>query len=203
MKSLLLKDFIAMKKCARLMAVILIFYIALFGLLIKDITVVSLVLTIIMTVMPTATFSYDELCKWDTFALSLPVRKKDIVLSKYIFTFICAGFGSAFSLLLCFIFQNVTQESLLQVYFCLFYALFCTAIILPLLYLLGSVKARLLTIIIYLLPAFLFSFLVKTSSIQISTAAFFSFTAISPLLLIIFLIMSYVISCWIFRRKER
>lgn len=203
MKSLLWKDFITMKKYLRLMAIILAFYVVLFGFLVKDVTIASLMLTVIVTIVPTATFSYDELCKWDHFALSLPVRKKDIVLSKYVVTLICAGIGSALSLLLCAFAGKITQESLVQIYFCLFYALFCTAIIIPLLYRFGSVKARLLTIVVYMLPALLFSLLMEYSSVSISDHDFFAFTAASPFLLIAFLLFSYWLSCRIFSKKDR
>lgn len=203
MKSLLWKDFITMKKYLKLMAIMLVFYVVLFGFVIKDVTVASLMLTIVVTIVPTATFSYDELCKWDNFALSLPVRKKDIVLSKYIVTLICAGVGAVLSLLLCAFAGKITQESLVQIYFCLFYALFCTAVIIPLLYRYGSVKARLLTIVVYMLPAFLFTVLVEYGSVSISDHTFFVATAASPFLLIAVLIVSYALSCRIFRKKDR
>ena len=60
MKSLLWKDFITMKKYLRLMAIMLAFYVVLFGFLVKDVTIASLMLTVIVTIVPTATFSYDE-----------------------------------------------------------------------------------------------------------------------------------------------
>ena len=43
------------------------------------------VLAVLAAMMPVTAFSFDEKAKWDKYALSMPVSRRDLVLSKYIF----------------------------------------------------------------------------------------------------------------------
>ena len=59
-----------------------------------------LVLPIIAVIMFLSTFSYDDFNKWDAYAITLPVLRKNIIKSKYIATLIIILASSLLGLLI-------------------------------------------------------------------------------------------------------
>jgi hypothetical protein len=92
MKGLILKDLMNLKKQMRIYAVFMLFY-AFFALYGKNASFMVGIIIIFCVMLPVAAFSYDERVKWDRYALSMPVSRLDIVLSKYLLTlmFVLAG----------------------------------------------------------------------------------------------------------------
>ena len=98
MKGLLLKDLLNLKKSIKLMLIIGIAYSIFFSTF--EPTTLTGLLTLLFAMQSLSSFSYDEFSKWDCYALSMPLSKKDLVLSKY---FLFIGFpiiGSFLSIII-------------------------------------------------------------------------------------------------------
>ena len=64
---------------------------------------VALFLPLLITGFNKTIMVYDTQCRWDKMAIALPVTRKKIVASKYLFFVILATLASAISLSLCFV----------------------------------------------------------------------------------------------------
>ena len=152
-------------------------------------------------------FAYDELSKWDTYALSLPVTKKQIVLSRYLLGILFDTAGFLISILLALAARKLDSELSLIIYCFFAGSLFIMALMMPLLYKFGTQKARIWLIVLFLAPT-AGAALLKNLGINFSALSSIS-NATAELLTIIFLpaalllyIGSYFLSCWIFQNKE-
>lgn len=85
MKALLMKDLYVVNKQLRLYLLILVVFIAFnrdFG---------SIFLPVWCSMLPYTSIAYDEQSKWDTLAGMMPYSIRDLVLSKYVFGWICVA----------------------------------------------------------------------------------------------------------------
>jgi hypothetical protein len=151
MLGLIVKDLLCLKKSALKMVVILGLYIVIFYSA-NNIVFLCAMIIMISTMLILNTFAYDELSKWDYYALSLPVTKKQIILSKYLLTVLFDFIGILITLLLYLIKRQLNLEAALSICALAATALIMAAILLPLLYKLGTQKARIWMIMIFLLP---------------------------------------------------
>ena len=92
MSGLLLKEFLSAKKYLRSLAGLLFLYIGL-SLVWKNVSFLTGVSALVSVMIGFSSFSFDVQSKWDCYALSLPVRRKDVVKSRYLFSLICVGVG--------------------------------------------------------------------------------------------------------------
>ena len=84
MKGLLIKDILNMKNYMKQLVLVLIFFIA-YGIFLKNGTFVGTMITLMLSMQVITTMSYDEYAKWDKYALTMNINRKDIIISKYIF----------------------------------------------------------------------------------------------------------------------
>ena len=167
----------------------------------------SAMITVIFTMMILNTFAYDEMSKWDYYALSLPVTKKQLVLSKYLLTVIFAFAGTWLSSMVSLVTHRWNAESFTGLYALGSTALMLAAILLPLLYKLGTQKARIWMFILFLTPTavlillngigFHLSFLTNISDSAVEQFVYL----LLPTSLVLY-ICSYFLSCKIFQNKE-
>ena len=98
MKGLILKDLLNLRKNLKTIIIMCLFYTLLFSTL--NPTSLSGMITILFAMQILTTFSYDDYSKWNMYALSLPITKKQLVLSKYILGISFIIFGGVFSFIL-------------------------------------------------------------------------------------------------------
>ena len=98
MKGLILKDLLNLRKNLKTIIIMCLFYTLLFSTL--NPTFLSGMITILFAMQILTTFSYDDYSKWNMNALSLPITKKQLVLSKYILGISFIIFGGVFSFIL-------------------------------------------------------------------------------------------------------
>ena len=84
MKGLIIKDILNLKNYMKQLILVLIFFIA-YGIFLKNGTFVGTMITLMLSMQVITTMSYDEYAKWDKYALTMNINRKDIVLSKYVF----------------------------------------------------------------------------------------------------------------------
>ena len=162
MKGLILKDIINMKMYGKSMLILILF----FGVTgafqgstataLPMLGSMSVVLTMIVTIN---TFSFDAAAKWDGYALSMPIRRKDVVASKYLlfigisvvlvaFFTLCAAVLNLFSPIEDFAGQLLTMAASTAATWLIL------SVMLPLLYKFGVEKSRILLIVVALIPTF-------------------------------------------------
>ena len=83
MKGLLLKDFFSLRSQGKLYLALLVFYVF-FGISTKNISMTGAFMVLVSSMLPITCLSYDESCKWDRFALTMPVSRLQMVLGKYL-----------------------------------------------------------------------------------------------------------------------
>ncbi|HBL68905.1 MAG TPA: ABC-2 transporter permease, partial [Firmicutes bacterium] len=82
MKGLIIKDFFALARQARIFLAATAFYL-IYSITTKNITMFAVMFTMFMGFLPINTMAFDEQSKWNKYALSMPLTRTDIVLSKY------------------------------------------------------------------------------------------------------------------------
>ena len=206
MKGLLLKDLYILKKYGKTVLALILFF-ALFAVFSKDAGFLSGMIIFVGTTMAINSFSYDDLSKWESYVLSMPVKRRTVVLAKYCFTLILAVGSTLFSIVLNAILgllrQNIDMSAILPVAgLMLELVLFMNAVILPLIYKFGVEKSRLLMIVVYAIPAVLVVSVLNFGASFTGCLPFGLLAALSPLIVAAVFAGSYVLSCRIYEKKE-
>lgn len=206
MKGLILKDFIAIKKQGRVLILLALFYIV-YSVAIKNISMFGVMISLICTMMAITTLSYDEYYKWDKYALSMPISRKTIVLSKYLLGLLADLVGMAVVLPISIIIGVLTPkvdivETLLMVLAFGATALTFLAIVLPVFFKFGMEKGRLIMMAIIFLPTVL-GLIISKLGMQPPSEAFLN---VLPYMLVfgfvIVIVLSIQISIAIYNKKE-
>ena len=91
MTGLLMKDLLNIKRTLLGMLGLMAIYGVVFSALMGDASsFLSSMLTVIFITVTVSSFSYDALVRWDRYALSLPVSRRDLVASKYLLAVVLA-----------------------------------------------------------------------------------------------------------------
>lgn len=217
MTGLILKDMINLKKNLKIFAVLTAFY-AFLAYSSSDVSFFSSIFTLLFAVLTLSLYSYDEAVKWDTYALTMPIYKENIVQSKYIMmlllTIVGALLGTAISAFIDIILREgdnfptiIRSCSLGAAVVVLFYS-----ITLPFITKLGVEKARLVFFAVYIIPFAIYFFIhkgIENGSMKLSDSlkdviSIFikNVVFILPLVVLAALIISYNISVRIFQKKE-
>ena len=206
MKGLILKDFLMMKSYVKTLAALFLIY-AVMGFYNKNASFISFVIIFVSILMVMTTFSYDNYSKWDLFALSMPIRRKTMVTSKYLYALILCGGSTLISIAVSIGTSLITGqgefEEILGVnYSVAAAAVLVIAILIPAIYKFGVEKGRFILIAVYLIPVLL-AFILPQNLIpvpteqQVMTALY-----VSPIFLLLIFVLSYWLSCRIYLKKE-
>ena len=99
--------------------------------------------------IPVTLFAYDERAKWDSLAIMMPISTRNLVLSRYVFSWLATAYA-----VLCYLagqafFQEgITKESLVILGAILALLLVVQAIYFPILFRFGSEKGRMLLFVV-------------------------------------------------------
>ena len=85
MRGLIMKDMLTIAKQAKAFLILILFFAV-----IPSFSGSSFAM-LYAAMMPISALAYDENCKWDQLAAMMPYSVRDIVLSKYLFGYICPG----------------------------------------------------------------------------------------------------------------
>ena len=89
MKGLLLKDIINLKQQGKIYIFIIAIWFAI-AITSRDGNFFGGVMTMFTVLVPISAAAYDDKAKWDRYALTMPISRWDLVLSKYLLALICA-----------------------------------------------------------------------------------------------------------------
>lgn len=161
MKGLLLKDFYTIWKGGRIFLILYVFMAAVSGVNIQNGWSYMGFWLVMMDSQTSSTFSYDHSCNWNRFALTMPVTRKDVVRSKFLLQLLIVC-GSTLAYLVLAAIVSLVLRTFEVKAFC--NMLFAAWLVLWVVLLMGSVStlllfrfppeyARLISILIYVIPA--------------------------------------------------
>lgn len=216
MRGLVIKDILNLRKgIATTLFMISVYGIFSYGT--GDMSMLIGMTTFIMTSMAVSSMTYDDMSKWDSYALAMPITRRDIVLSKYILSLILCTIAtivaSIFSILITyirgdFISMGNVQEILVIAYIMFLICMVFTSIITPLIFKFGVENARVLMVGSVFIPIGIGYLLVKIGVLSSSIEQLPSGEQLkimlyaSPIILILILMLSASTTYEIYRRKD-
>ena len=171
-----------------------------------------LVLPIIAVIMFLSTFSYDDFNKWDAYAITLPVLRKNIIKSKYIATLIIILGSSLLGLLISLLISVLPNQIFsLDIFIeeflsAILGAIIFISIMFPLIYKIGIEKARISVFVVVFGLLIVFNFLggfIDFSRVleKLNSLSDVWFIVI-PIIAMLFILVSYIITSRIYLKKE-
>ncbi|MEY9975939.1 ABC-2 transporter permease [Lysinibacillus sp. RC79] len=207
MTALLLKDFMTIQRQIKSQAsfLIIILFMAIF---MQKGSLLLAVIVFIVTIQATTAITYDEHSNWDKYANTLPISKGDIVLSKYMLSFLLMIIGLVIALPIVFLMNHFTNNLASAEFFLTFNLTvvlsFCIlALLIPIYIKFGAIKGRIALFALCFIPGFLFGLLKEyfpDMTLTLSNLKQYMFLAPFAGLLILWL--SSLISTAIYQRKE-
>jgi ABC-type transport system involved in multi-copper enzyme maturation permease subunit len=216
MKGLVLKDFINLKKNIKIFGALSVFYIFL-SLAMDNSSYFGTMFTFVFAMLTLSTYSFDEQAKWDSYALTMPVTREQVVRSKYVIMLLLTVTSMVFSfgvlLLLNLVMKSenlytgILASALGAAVVLIFYC-----ITIPFITKLGVEKSRFILVAIYMIPFFAGSMIFKAvrerypeppqSLIRIGKFLVEYAYLLIPVVILIALLISYSVSVGIYRKKE-
>ena len=206
MKGLLVKDLLMMRQHIFLTLVIILVY-AFVAVTANGMAEVFSFITIFLGIFfPVNTLAYDDKAHWDRLALSMPVSRTTVILSKYLLSLGFMVVLSAVSLFFIWAIQKgaVTTEDFLGVAGVLALGVTLVSIMLPLMFKFGVEKARIIIFLVAILPVLASMLISKFDvSVEWSVLSDIKTAALCIGVAVIFLLaVSFLCSLSIYRRKE-
>jgi len=206
MTGLILKDLMYLRRTAKVLIFLLVFYFILFtaiGSKSSASGILSGVVVMLTIILATNAFAYDETAKWRVYELSLPVTKSRIVLARYLLTLIFSTALALISLLMELVgFREITMETAVSLWVSWGFSLLFCAILFPAMYKYGTQKARLLLMVVVLLPVMGLVLLSKANLPAPSESALLLAVRLIPIFSVAAYFVSYLISCRVFGREK-
>jgi ABC-type transport system involved in multi-copper enzyme maturation permease subunit len=207
MKGLVLKDLYNLKKYGKTVFLISGFFIMIIFMMGNADLFLGMIV-LMLTLTSITSFAYDSQSGWEIYVSSLPVSRKEVVLSKYVLSLLLALTGGLVALLVGWVnglIKNSSNftESLVFSYSLFAVAVFFISILLPLIYKFGEERSRLVVIAIVAVPTAIFLVLGQTGNVVAPDEQTIRRLVIwSPLVLVACSVLSFAVSNAIYRGKE-
>lgn len=201
MKGLLLKDILNFKK----QGLMFLFLIALWffiGIKNKDMYYLSGIIAMMTLLVPITVISYDEKAKWERYALTMPISKGTVVVSRYLLTIAISVVGGALSIIAGLMISTSIKEVLLTNMSVISIGLLIIAFAFPFIFKYGVEKGRLIMIFIFLIPTLVFTFASEFNIPMLSEKVIMQLVYFLPLITLVIIICSIQVSKMIYSKKE-
>ncbi|MDD6794688.1 MAG: ABC-2 transporter permease [Clostridiaceae bacterium] len=202
MKGLILKDLLQLKTYSKSLMLIFVFF-TIISFTNNNPSFASVSIIVLSCMMVITSFAYDNIGKWDGFALCTPIKRNQIVFSKYALALLLVFFGTVISFISTYIFTIVKKvefgmEAAVTIGVGLEVAIILISIMMPLIYIFGVEKSRYIFMIVVLIPTLMgvFGIGVPNYNILLILLKF------SPVFTILVFMLSYFISSAVFDKKE-
>lgn len=209
MIGLLLKDLYTLRQYGKTMLFMLVFFGVISAGLDNPATFFEGFIILMAMMLTITSFSYDALSKWDRYALSLPVTRKEVVASKYLLSIVLCLIGTGLSFLISTAVLTIKPvedfgitEHLYVTGAIVCAALFFAAILLPLTFRFGVEKSRIFMIAIFAAPTAMVIVLGKLKVPMPTEASLLNLAKFLPAAVIVLYLLSYLVSVRIFAKKE-
>ncbi|GAB6107355.1 ABC-2 transporter permease [Fusibacter bizertensis] len=202
MNGLIYKDMINLKAQARVMVLLIVVY-AVIAVSSGSTVMLCAMMSILSAMMPLTAMAYDEKSKWDKYAMTMPVSRRDLVLSKY-------WLGGGF-LLLTFVINvvfnlivgiMVTDEIFLVSLALLAAGVWFMSLTLPLVFKFGVEKGRTAMFILIALPTIVAVLFSKLNLPMPSESFWKMLPIVIAVTSVLVLVLSMLISISIYQKKE-
>ena len=202
MKGLVLKDLLVLKTTMKTVIVIIV----LFGFMgaMSGSTYMTTFASVYAAILPMTCMAYDERSHFNRYAVTMPVKPAHIALSKYVTGLVLAAVAMVIAVLM----AVVTKVSILEtVLTCIAIPLIYHTFMLPLMFLFGTEKSRIIILIGVVVPALLFGFaedagVLEAALSRISNTSATVLGAAAAVVLIAMYVVSIFISITICKKKE-
>lgn len=210
MKGLMIKDFYILWKRGKILLAVLAVYTFMSFYMSQSFTLSFMVVMISIT-LPMTAMAYDERGRFDAYACALPVSRTAVIRARYLMALLLILGGTVFSLAVSVVFAlvqggGIQLEAMVAAGASLLVALFYLSLILPFIVWLGTEKARIIMMAVFLVPflsLFLFEEPIKRLINSLPEETLFrTAVIILPLAAVLFFVLSYFISVRLYRRKE-
>ncbi len=201
MKGLLLKDILNLKQQGKIYLAILGVWL-LVSFMNKDANFFASVMMIFAAMLPMSAVAYDEKAKWDSYALTMPFTKNDLVLSKYLLALIGSLVGSIVSLAVGLLLDNEFAALLTTVKLYLSIGMIIASIVLPFIFKLGAEKGRLIIMLMFIIPSAFVMIITKINVPMPNERQIMFAIDMLPFIALVIVVVSIMISQSIYNRKE-
>lgn len=207
MKGLLIKDFLLLRSYTKSLLLVLVLFLVI-GMSSGTAFVVGMVM-IQCVMLAVSTFSYDDMAKWNTYMLSMPVSRKTAIREKYMLALLLSLAGAALSLAAGLasgaLRGNVDlKEVLATIGGCVVMACLYVSLMIPLTCRFGAEKMRFLLIAVFFALFFILigGYVLLKRSVPDAEEVILRAWPVLPILLIAAPVVSYFISVRVFLKKE-
>lgn len=218
MTGLLLKDLLVLQKSLKTYVLFLGGYLvmALMGLF--AISFVTAMVQVILLMLPMSAFAYDDQAKWDRYAMSLPLGRRAVVGSRYLFLLVIVAIATAFNLASCLVVVLSGRsdgagilEAVLAMLVSSGIGLLIAEVMLPLSYKMGPERARPFLYALVFLPMIALFAISKLGLLngldlsfldRLSGPGLLGVFSLIPLAALAGMGVSYLVSCHIMAGKE-
>lgn len=139
MGGLILKDLYGLKQQLKIYIIIAVVWL-LIAVTTRDMSFFSGLVMMFTFLVPITSLAYDEKSRFDAYALTMPVKRSDIVLSKYLLSLICGAVCALAGFFVNVICMNDIFETAVVTLILLCVGIFFSSIVLPLLFRFGVEK---------------------------------------------------------------
>lgn len=161
-----------------------------------------MVCILISSILALTSFSNDDQCRWNVYALSMPENRGGIIFSKYLFFFLTAILCIAFSAVFFSVKQLWCTQALLGLYLDFSAAVLFQCVMFPLLFLFGTQRFRLLMAFLFVIPSILFLLFKDRPLPPLASSPLQALLYLSPFLLCAVTAGSVFLSFTILKRKK-
>lgn len=201
MGGLILKDLYGLKQQLKIYIIIAVVWL-LIAVTTRDMSFFSGLVMMFTFLVPITSLAYDEKSRFDAYALTMPVKRSDIVLSKYLLSLICGAVCALAGFFVNVICMNDIFETTVVTLILLCVGIFFSSIVLPLLFRFGVEKGRTIMMAVLLLPVIL-TLLFSKFDVAIPENEFIKFSLLFvPVLTAVVFFVSFQISKKIYEKKE-
>ena len=202
MRGLLIKDIINMKAQTKILVLLIVFQFFV-AISIENTSMLGGIIAIMAAMLPITAMAYDEKAKWDRYALTMPITRRDLVLSKY---YLGLGF-SVIAFALNFIINLILGYYPLKEILLLTSILFGAGIlflifVLPVMFKYGVEKGRIVMMLLIFSPTAAAILLQKVDIAPPSQAFLDQLVYVVPAALVVLLGLSILLSMRIYQKKE-
>lgn len=206
MKGLIIKDILNLKKNFKTILLVIVFF-AIYAYRANNPGYMISMTVIMFTIMSITSMTYDDTSKWDGYALTMPISRKDVIVSKYILIASLSMLSALVSFIIAYILilpgTNIgINELSLIAYKTFSISIIFISVLLPFVYKFGVEKAQIIYVMIFAISAAIF-FVLNKAGLQLPDEnQLILLLKISPLMLISILFSSGLFSYGIYKNKD-
>jgi len=202
MKGLILKDFLAAKKQGRVLLLLIVFY-AVYAALSKSTDVFWGISGFLCIILLSSSMSYDEYYKWDKRALSMPIKRSEVVISKFIFGIIVSLVSVLLTIGIVAVFgQEDLQDIILSAVGILSVAVVFISVIIPATYKFGMEKGRVIMMALFVIPMIGLLIFSRSNIAAPELEEIGRYISFFPIAAVVILVVSVLLSIRIYNNKE-